>query len=79
MVSYYYYPQNHYEQNNKTETLPAENDTSYYLYRFQSKKARTRTPATGNRGLKTKRKEHLLKGKLGMFGHEMTWERTDSL
>ena len=76
MVSYYYYTQNHYDQT-ETETLPAGKDhASYYMYQFKSKKARIRM---GNRGLKTKRKEHLLKGKLGMFGHEMTWERTDSL
>lgn len=76
MVSYYYYTQNHYDQT-KTETLPAGNDhTSYYMYQFKSKKERIRM---GNRGLKTKRREHLLKGKLGMFGQEMTWERTDSL
>lgn len=74
MVSYNTYRNNYFSQ---TESIPTEdNGTTYYLYRFCNNKEGTKKPRVIRATMK--KKEPKMIGRLGLFGKEMTWERSDS-
>lgn len=74
MTSYTIYKQNYFTQKKKgTELVTSECSVTYLTYKFnqvtrsKTKIAKQLSPVTTAR----------MRGKLGMFGREMTWERTE--
>jgi len=75
MTSYTIYKQNYFTQKKKgTELVPSKCSVTYLTYKFKGDlRSKAKVAKQLSQGTKTTR----MKGKLGMFGREMTWERTE--
>ena len=76
MTSYTIYKQNYFTQKKGTESVPNECNATYLTYKFKGHQV-TRSKAKFAKQLSQGTKTTRMKGKLGMFGREMTWERTE--
>ena len=78
MTSYTIYKQNYFTQKKKgTESVPNECNATYLTINLRVIKSPvTRSKAKIAKQLSQGTKTRM-RGKLGMFGREMTWERTE--
>ena len=76
MTSYTIYKQNYFTQKKGTELVPNECSVTYLTYKFKGHQV-TRSKAKIAKQLSQGTKTTRMRGKLGMFGREMTWERTE--